>query len=157
MEAAASRYYHAINAVLANDQAAAVRAWGARRERTLAWLEVLNAGDDLDQGASALAAVPAAPSEYHRDRATTVFGEIDYLAEWEARVNRDRGKLQRTIITYIGAVDTLIARVADVLHSCNDGAKQVQCAESVAELIDNYAIRISNIQRLYAAQPGAAL
>jgi len=93
VEAAASRYNHTVNVVLSDDQAAAVRAWGERRQRILAWLEVLDGGDDLERAAAALAAVPAAAGEDQRDYATTVFGEIDYLAESEARVNRDRASL----------------------------------------------------------------
>lgn len=44
VEAAAARYFHAVNVVLCNDQAASVVAWGRRRERILAWLSLAEAG-----------------------------------------------------------------------------------------------------------------
>ena len=77
VEHAAASYYHAVNVVLSADQAAAVAVWGQRRQRLLAWLQVLHAGEDLNRAVGTLAGVEMPPGE--RDSATTVFDEISRL------------------------------------------------------------------------------
>lgn len=155
VQGAAQRYYNTVNVVLSDDQAAAVRAWGQRRQRILAWLEVLDAGDDLDRAAAALASVAATGDGSQKDSTTTVFDEIQSLAASEARVNVDRASLQQAVAFYLSVVDHAVDRFGEVLRSCDDAEEQDRCAEKIIEFIDRFTMRICHIQRLYGTPAGS--
>lgn len=155
VETAAQRYYHTVNVVLCDDQAAAVRAWGERRELVLAWLEVLDAGDDLERAASALASVPAIGDAMQRSSATTVFGQIQELAASERKINADRAGLQQAVTFYLAAVDEGVNRFAEFLQSCDDLVEQERYAEQIVSAIDHFTTRIGNIQRFSHAGSGS--
>ena len=65
-----------MNVVLSSDQLVAMRQWGERMIRINAWLDVLDAGDDVDRAAAAMAALPDVGDGTEYDSATTVFDEI---------------------------------------------------------------------------------
>ena len=49
VDMAARGYLQAVNVVLSSDQLVAMRQWGERMIRINAWLDVLDAGDDVDR------------------------------------------------------------------------------------------------------------
>ncbi|MDY6869263.1 MAG: hypothetical protein SV966_01355 [Actinomycetota bacterium] len=116
VQLAAQRYHLTATCALSDEHRMLIRAWGERQKRILAWLQVLDAGDDLDSAAAALPAVPAVGGAMWGHSATTVFDELQELASAEARVHTDYANLQRAIAFYMAAVDVAVKQAAVLLR-----------------------------------------
>jgi hypothetical protein len=152
VQKAARLYCLKVNSVLSMERLVIMRQRGEQRQRVTAWLAVLDAGDDVDQAVAALPSVPNVGDLARMDRSTTVFDEIQGLADIEARVSADRASLAQAIAFYLQAVDQTVAHCAQFLQTCDDVAEQRRVAMSAIATIRGYTERISTIQSL--AEPG---
>lgn len=147
VQLAAQRYHLTSTSALADENVMLIRAWGQRQQRILAWLQVLDAGDDLDLAAAALPAVPAVGSEKWGHTATTVFDELQELAAAEARMHTDYANLQRAIAFYMAAVDSAVKQATILIDTCDTAAEKRKCADSAVTTIEHYTRRIDAIRR----------
>uniref|UniRef100_A0A5Q5BTF8 ESX-1 secretion-associated protein EspA/EspE-like domain-containing protein n=2 Tax=unclassified Mycobacterium TaxID=2642494 RepID=A0A5Q5BTF8_MYCSS len=147
VQLAAQRYHLTASSALSDENVTLIRAWGERQKRILAWLQVLDAGDDLDSAAAALSAVPAVGGAMWGHSATTVFDELQELASAEARVHTDYANLQRAIAFYMAAVDGAVNQAAVQLDTFNTAAEKRQYADSAITAIEHYTRRIDAIRQ----------
>lgn len=148
VQLAAAQYCLTVNMVLTAERFVVMQKWVARRARIVAWLAVLDAGDDVDLAVAALASVHDVGDRTRMDDTTTVFDEIQSLADAEARVSADQASLGKAIAFYLRAVDWNVASFTQVLHTCDDAAEQLRVGESAIGLIESYTLRIKLIQEL---------
>lgn len=154
VELAAQTYLQTVHMVLSADQLVAMRQWGERMVRINAWLDVLDAGDDVDRAAAAMAALPAVGDGAEQDSETTVFDDIQALAVSQRKCDADRASLREAIAFYLAAVDRTVVGFTGFLQSCDDVGEQMRHAVDVSRRIDGYARRLTDIQKHSEAGSG---
>ncbi len=146
VQTAAQGYYLAVNTALYLDHLAAIKSWTERRDRISEWLAVVDAGEDLDSVAQALAKM-APTAGGGNDRDTTLFDVLDELAALEGRSHADRMNLQRAVVFYLAAVDGVVRSFTQSVGSRASSIEQQRFAEDSIRKIENHTMRISDIQQ----------
>lgn len=154
VQLAACAYLGTVNVVLSSDQLVAMRQWGERMVRINAWLDLLEAGDDVDRAAAALAALPDVGDGTGRDADTTVFDDIQALAASQRKCDADRASLREAIAFYLAATDRAVAGFVAFMQSCDDVDEQMRRAGDVCRMIEGFRCRLSDIQKHSEAGSG---